>query len=112
MRVIAFKSFKDGVMKSYGEGEYVGYRIPNTELFKSFQITNPCIKLDSGKYVWGLMCWWGSLEIFKEQYGSFIKETIIIEPDENILPLCPTCEVSENECKCPVIFGPVKSEIH
>lgn len=20
---------------------------------------NPCIKLDSGKYVWGFECWWG-----------------------------------------------------
>ena len=58
MRVTAIESIKDGICRSYGEGEYIGYREPNGGWMKDLGIKNPCIKLDSGKYVWGYQCWY------------------------------------------------------
>jgi len=87
MRVIAIESIKDGVMRSYGEGEYIGDRIPDIDPFNEVKLKNPCIKLDSGKYIWGFQCWWGSVESVRKKYKDGIKEKIIVDVDENILPL-------------------------
>ena len=59
MLVTAIESIKDGICRSYGEGEYIGDKEPNGGWMKDTGIKNPCIKLDSGKYVWGYQCWWG-----------------------------------------------------
>lgn len=75
-RVVAIESFKNGVLKLFGEGIYVGNKIPDTPPFNEIKLRNPCIKLDSGKYVWGMECWWGEKEKFYEKYGEHIKETI------------------------------------
>ena len=84
-RVIAISHSEDGVIYSYGEGEYIGKKIPAEEPFKSLGIENPCIKLDTGKYVWGYMCWWGPVDIAKERLGFDVaKEIEIIEPDDNV----------------------------
>ena len=87
MRVIAIESFKDGVMRSYGEGEYLGQKIPDTDPFNKLQIKNPCIKLDSDKYVWGFQCWWGSVENFRKSLVGRIEKEIIVEIDGEILPV-------------------------
>lgn len=86
MRVTAIKSIKDGVCLSYGEGQYIGDLEPNGGFRKDTGIKNPCIKLDSGKYVWGYQCWWGATENFNEKFKGLIKETIIVEHPENIEP--------------------------
>ncbi|CAL2106690.1 conserved hypothetical protein [Tenacibaculum sp. 190524A02b] len=86
MRVIAIESLKDGVLRAYGEGELVKGQIPDMIPFNVHEITNPCIKLDSGKYVWGFECWWGETEKFEKKYGSGIKEKIIVDPN-NVQPL-------------------------
>ena len=86
MRVIAIESIKNGVCRSYGEGEYIGHREPNGGWMKDLGIKNPCIKLDSGKYIWGYQCWWGEIEKFNNKYKELIKEIIIVDVDENIEP--------------------------
>lgn len=85
MRVLAIESIKDGIMKSYGEGEYIGNKVPDYPPFNSFGVKNPCIKLDSGKYVWGFQCWWGEVDKIRELYKD-IKQEIIVEIDNEILP--------------------------
>lgn len=37
--------------------------------------TNPCIKLDNGRHVWGMQCWWGPESKVKEilaKYASVV----------------------------------------
>tara|TARA_R100000027_G_scaffold67662_1_gene67555 strand:+ start:1582 stop:1845 length:264 start_codon:yes stop_codon:yes gene_type:complete len=86
MKVIAIESIKDGLMKSYGEGEYIGDKEPDGGWMKDTGIKNPCIKLDNGNFIWGFQCWWGEVEKFNEKYRDGIKETIIIEVPEIINP--------------------------
>jgi hypothetical protein len=86
MKVTAIESIKDGICRSYGEGEYIGDKEPNGGWMKDTGIKNPCIKLDSGKYVWGFQCWWGATDKFNEKYKNSIKETIIVEVPEIIEP--------------------------
>jgi len=66
---------KDGkhVAKFFGYGVYLGEKVPHTEDVKLFGVSlkklnrpNPCIRLDSGKLVYGCECWWGSEERIKE----------------------------------------------
>lgn len=80
MRVVALESLKEGIAHSYGEGEYIGDKVPDINPFREIGFANPCIRLDTGKYVWGFECWWGEKEEFDKQYGPEIKETIIVEP--------------------------------
>lgn len=40
---------------------------------------NPLIKLDSGKYVWGCECWWGSEAEVRQQLLSYVKAGYIIK---------------------------------
>lgn len=89
MRVIAIESLKNGKLRSYGEGEYIGDLIPDIKPFNEIKIMNPCIRLDGGKYVWGFQCWWSNnIEWFNETYSEYIKETEIIDIGENeVLPL-------------------------
>ena len=86
MKVTAIESIKDGVMRSYGDGELIEDQIPDTSPFNEAGIHNPCILLESGKYVWGFQCWWGEADAFKAKYGDRTKETTIVEPS-NIQPL-------------------------
>jgi len=88
-KVMAVESLTNGVLRTYGEGEMLGEKIPNVEPFKSIEIKNPCIKLDSGRYVWGFQCWWGPIEKMQAKLGPIIKETIVIEitDEEEILPI-------------------------
>ncbi len=87
MRVIAIKSLKDGVLRIYGEGEYIGYKVPNFAPYPQFNLVHPCIKLDTGKYIWGFQCWWCSVEEFESRHKGHIKETITVEVEDEILPV-------------------------
>lgn len=85
MRVLAISHTDKGVAYIFGEGEYLGDKVPDTPPFNSLQLKNPCILLDSGKYVWGMECWWGELEKTKDKIKAF-QTTQTVEPS-NILPL-------------------------
>lgn len=87
MRVITIESFKDGVLRTYGEGEYIGDKVPDVSPFNQISLKNPCIKLDSGKYVWGFQCWWGNLATFRENYKGHIKEEIVVDLEEMYFPV-------------------------
>ena len=87
MKVIAIESMKDGVLKVFGEGEYIGDKIPDVEPFKNNGIENPCIKLDSGKYVWGFQCWWGDLLEFRDKYKDHIKSEETVKIENEIRPV-------------------------
>ena len=88
MRVTAIESIKNGVCRKYGEGELLGNKTPDKFPYNIVgkNVLNPCILLDTGKYVWGFECWWGTTKKFESEYGSSIKETVMIEP-ANIKPL-------------------------
>lgn len=91
-RVIAVRNLEEGVLYSFGEGELLEDKIPDVEPFRSMGVTNPCIKLDNGKYAWGFQCWWGEKEQFLKHYdGEFERievvdlgdrEIAIYEPDK------------------------------
>lgn len=72
IRVGALLSSEDGVVDFLGYGVYLGDVIPEdavgwiAEMLRESQTTNPCIKLDSGKYVFGCECWWGPEEDFQK----------------------------------------------
>lgn len=89
MRVTAIESFKNGVLRSYGEGELLEDKIPSIEPFKSIGLKNPCIKLDNGGYVWGFQCWWGETTKFNEKYEGKWTEKVIVEipEEEQVLPV-------------------------
>ena len=87
MRVLAIQSIKNGVMHLFGEGKLLGEKIPDIEPYSSGRIPNPCIKLDSGKYIWGMQCWWGDAEKLEKRYEGHIKERVLVEEFDEILPL-------------------------
>lgn len=76
-RVIAIHSAKDGIIKFFGEGIYVGDK-PHPEM----GFDNPCIELDNGKIVWGCECWWGDAEKTKEKFPSDKWKWILVDIDE------------------------------
>lgn len=87
-KVYAIQSKDGNVVKSFGEGTYMGRLIPKDgAIFEEMEMSNPCIKLDSGKYVWGFECWWGekdeTLEKLDEE-DDLVYETV--EPN-NIQPI-------------------------
>jgi hypothetical protein len=88
MRVTAIESIKDGVMRLFGEGELIKGQVPNIEPFNTHGIENPCIKLDSGQYVWGFQCWWGETEKVNQKYeGRYTEKVVVSIPEgEQILP--------------------------
>lgn len=60
----------------YGYGIYEGKKVPPEELNVQFfgmplTMENPCIKLDSGKLVFGCECWWGSEDMIKERVAKY-----------------------------------------
>ena len=64
----------------FGYGIYEGDHVPTAEdrpegmmgdaLFEE-QVSNPRIRLDDGKVVWGCECWWGPEEKVKERISKF-----------------------------------------
>lgn len=89
-KVIAIRDATEGVVNSFGEGTYMGALVPDHHMFKDAGIKNPCIKLDTGKYIWGFQCYWGSLEGFnkKKKAGQFTEVNLIeLEEDLHVQPL-------------------------
>ena len=86
-RVIAIQSLEDGVLKTYGEGEITFGLVPDVEPFKELGVTNPCIKLDTGKHVWGFECWWGDVDKFRAKYADAIESEEIVDVENEVLPM-------------------------
>lgn len=75
-RVGAIMSMGDGKVNLFGFGTYQGDQ--PCPLF--MDIPNPMIKLDNGKIVWGMECWWGSEEQVKQKIEGM--EIIDVDIDE------------------------------
>ena len=86
-REIAIQSLEDGVLKTYGEGELLIGLVPNIEPFKELNAPNPCIKLDTGKHVWGFECWWGDAAQFRTKYAASITSEEIVDVENEVLPM-------------------------
>lgn len=84
-KVIAIRSSTESTVYSYGEGVLLGNLVPNQEPFLSAGVKNPCIKLDSGKYVWGFQCWWGPKDKMLDKFKNQTFETVEVE--DEILPV-------------------------
>lgn len=85
-RVGAILDAKDGAVEFLGYGVYEGDFVPEgaagwiAEDLRGIGATNPKIRLDSGKIVWGCECWWGSEKSVKKQLeGTIVKDIDIDE---------------------------------
>ena len=87
MKVVAIESLEKGELRSYGEGKYLGDKVPDVSPFKEIKLKSPCIKLDSGKHVWGFQCWWGDINKFRKCYKNVIQTEIIVDIEDEILPI-------------------------
>ncbi len=85
-KVIAIQSFNDGTLKSFGNGVYIGDKHIKDHPTLG-EVVNPCIKLDTGQYVWGFQCWWQNEEKFRAVYGKHIKSEKIITVDQQWQPI-------------------------
>ena len=72
-RVGAILGHSNNVLSFLGYGVYVGDEVPITaagqvaEIMVEEGISNPKIRLDNGKIVWGCECWWGGEASVKKQ---------------------------------------------
>jgi hypothetical protein len=57
----------------------VGWMVP---ALKASGRTNPRIRLDSGKVVWGCECWWGPEEKVAAMLASTVKRQVLVDIDE------------------------------
>lgn len=94
-RVGAIQSADPTTVRLLGYGEYLGdlpapfgpFGMPRDELRAELHAhglpenayRNPCIRLDSGRYVWGQQCWWGPEARVRELIGDRAVEAVEIE---------------------------------
>ena len=84
-RVGAVMSATSSEVKFFGWGVFDGEEVPDANVggwmgdaLRENKMTNPKIKLDNGKVVWGCECWWGSeAEVKKMLEGRTIVEVDI-----------------------------------
>lgn len=82
-RVTAILRAADGVVESFGDGVYIGdFPLPREARGFNFGQTNPCIKLDRGKTVWGCESWWGPCEKVKERFPPNEWKWELVDIDE------------------------------
>ena len=86
-RVGAVCSVQDGKISLFGEGTYLGDRIPSEGAFRDMGRKNPCIQLDDGNYVWGYQCWWGPLDETIAKYGQEAWDAATKATTPSIMPL-------------------------
>ena len=64
-RVVAIRDVDAKGINLFGFGVYEGNKT-NALIAGTGLGPNPCIRLDSGEYVWGYECWWMSEKDFLE----------------------------------------------
>ena len=84
MEVIAIRERDKDTIYSFGEGEYIGDKVPDVKPFNEIDLPNPCIKLKSGELVWGFECWWGKKDKMEEKFLSEKNIKIILVKPNNI----------------------------
>lgn len=72
-RITAVQSANPTSIKLLGHGVYQGYK-----QHPEIDIENPCLKLDDGRIVWGMECWWGpESKVLPKMQKDFPEATII-----------------------------------
>ena len=68
-RVVALLDAKNGIVRSFGAGKYVGDFVPPREI-GGFNMgrPNPKLDLDNGKTAWGCECWWETEDAIKMHF--------------------------------------------
>lgn len=88
-KVIAIRDITDGKISSYGEGVLVTRQVPDAPMFAEHKIKNPCILLDTGKYIWGFQCYWSEAEkieaMIAREYAGYTVE--LVEVENEVKPL-------------------------
>jgi len=92
-------SHSDGdTLHLYGYGEYLGEFFPPKGTQGPFGIDasevgceNPCMRLDSGRIIWGCQCWWGSEDSVRERAAKFDKVVEDEPPDNPAVLECDSC---------------------
>lgn len=101
-RVGALLSMNAGVAHLLGFGVYLGEKqMPDALIAEVTDYTtaelalmapeskkfhNPCIRLDNGRHVWGIQCWWGSEDKIKARIdGAKVEEATLPDyPPSNV----------------------------
>lgn len=84
-RVGALMSAGEGVVKVFGFGVRVEDKVPPANaggfgaVLHQAGATNPCLKLDSGKEVFGCECWWGPEDAIKRKFEDCTFEEVDID---------------------------------
>lgn len=82
--VLCVSHTDEGKVFVFGEGIYVGDRIPGPEaagmglLMHQRKTLNPTIQLDSGEVIYGCECWWGPLEAANAKYANLARVNVSI----------------------------------
>lgn len=79
-RVGAIMGAEGGTVTIFGYGTYQGLQIPDpalqVQIFGALMDhANPCIKLDSGKLVFGCECWWASETAIRAEVAKYTTVT-------------------------------------
>lgn len=79
-------SLEDKTFKFLGYGVYEGDFVPHqgaagwmTSAIRGWGHTNPRIKLDSGKVVYGCQCWWGPEEQVQKMIAEYEAAGVSVE---------------------------------
>lgn len=74
---------KPNTIGVFGYGVYEGdFPVNLTLMGEEIELPNPRIKLDNGKHVYGLECWWGPEAEIKAQVEAYRADGITIEEAE------------------------------
>jgi hypothetical protein len=87
-RVVAIKSTDKDTVHLYGYSVYEGNKVPDVtaegtmaNMLRKAGISNPSIRLDSGKIVYGCECWWQSEDQAKKTIGD--RKIIDVDIDDD-----------------------------
>lgn len=81
-KVIALMSCTDTEAWIFGYGTFIGFRSDPlfTQATKEiFGEALPLIKLDSGVFIWGPECWWGSSDFIIDHFNLNVKQLHIVD---------------------------------
>ena len=77
-RVGALQRTEENTVYVFGFGVYEGHHPVDPEAGGfNFGQSNPRIRLDSGKVVWGCECWWGPEELIRKH----MEGRVVVEVD-------------------------------
>lgn len=92
VRVYAIYGSEGDKVEVFGPGVFLGKKVPGEDpsipvpvgplgdMVREAGLDNPLIRLDTGQYVWGCECWWGSEAAAMKHIGA--QPTVVVDIDE------------------------------